>query len=506
ESSQGKIKKDLALKATVRKCHDVLLEILETQDKICSTSTKNYEVSVKNLGEFEKEFKLEVNQEWAKLSQNSITLNKDEVKKVNLEISPGNVTAGLYNLNLKATALDTSKVTSQDTLSLEVVSSKDCYKASLSSINAELNADTTSTVPVTISNNGVETANYLLGISGNAASFVRLNPAAIELKPGKTEVIYLYIAPPFNTIPDTYKADIFVKLADSGILDSKTIDIKVKAPGKPVEIKETFLDKLFIKVREWFKSIKLDFKLPELKPEVKEAEEKENITVTKTKEVKELPEISLENKTTIKESVKFNFKGEHTIKIREVHSKDVVIEISSNPQFIILDLNETEQIDLNNDNKPDISLTLKTIKDNIPEIEVNKLEEKESLFLTQFKDYLSKYKYWIIGIIVAILILILLFATNAFNKIFNFFKEEAEEEVEEEPLKIGRYVLLVIIILVLVWLFRRYPTYWRSLISFINTYKTFIIAGIIILILLILIINYWKQIIDFFEEEPRKRK
>src|SRR3989344_4375949 len=441
---QGKINKDLTLKATVRKCHDVLLEILETQDKVCSNVAKSYQVNVKNLGEFEKEFKLESSEAWAKLSQDTIKLDKNSAGNISLDVNANNISAGSYKVNLKATALDTSKVTSQDSINLEIVNSKDCYKASLSSINTELNADATATVPITITNNGIETATYLLGISGSASSFVRLNPASLTLKPGKSEVVYLYVAPPFNTIPDTYKADVFAKLADSGILANSLIEVKVKTPSKMVEekeVKETFLDKLYNRIKNWFKSINLG------------AQQNLTTPVTKVNETKEeLRLINLDNETLIHESVKFSFKGEHTIKVVQVNIKDVVLEIKSNPTYIILDLDETEQVDLNDDGVPDLNLTLKSIKNKTPEIEINKLEQKteENLLVKQVKENISKYKYWIISIVIVILILILLFTTNAFKKMVNFFKEDVEEG--EEQLKIGRYILLIIILIVIIWL------------------------------------------------------
>ena len=42
--------------------------------------------------------------------------------------------------------------------------------------------------------------------------------------------------------------------------------------------------------------------------------------------------------------------------------------------------------------------------------------------------------------------------------------------------------------------------------SFLVQYKFYIILGIIILIVLIILISYWKEIVDFFEEEDEGRK
>ena len=114
------------------------------------------------------------------------------------------------------------------------------------------------------------------------------------------------------------------------------------------------------------------------------------------------------------------------------------MEINSEKQYFILDLNETEKADIDMDGYYDFELELKKVDNNKPAISVKKINEK-------YEDNLSP-------------------SSGISSK-----------------------------------------DYLKTFISLLLAYKFYIILGIIILIVLILIISYWKEIVDFFEEEDTKK-
>ncbi len=413
KSKQSKIEKDSKFKVNVRKCNDVSFELLTKEDRICAGSKKYYEANVKNLGEFEKDFRIESNEEWVKPDEIIFKLAPGENKKIKIEFNPEeNLTAKNYRIDFMALALDSSKVSSDDYFNLGLVSKEDCYKPELKVQDLELNADSTGTAQIIVKNIGAETATYELGLSGNANSFSQLNPSILTLEPGKNEIVYLYIAPPYNTKPGEYKANIFANVKDLGIIESKTINIKVNEYEETLD-KNEGLD-LLAKLISYIKSFKVN----------QSYEEK------------------------------------------------------------IIDSNLTEKL--------------------------NNKQEESKINLGYLRENLYRYKIAILIGIIIIICLILLFATGIHKKITDFFEEEEEDKNIEEPLKIGRYFLFTIFLIALFWYFKTYTDKWELLLNYLTIYKFYIIAGLIILIFLILVITYWKDIIDFFEEDldekPKRKK
>lgn len=453
-NKEGKLTKNELIKVNVRKCNDVLVDIEKTEDTICNIASKSYDVMVKNTGEVDKEFKVSSNLEWAEIDQNSFLLNAGETKNLKLTLTPNKELTGEHELKLKIESLDSSKIFNEDSLKLNLVNLDLCYIPVIEANNIDLKPDTTATVEVKVTNNGPEKADYILGISGTASGFVQLNPGTLEVMPGRTEVVYLYAAPPFNAKYDIYDLEVSARVSGSDILESKKIQIKVSEAGimgeERKEKEENKIISLWNKLIAWLRS---SISVQQQNLTIEEETEQFNITEREniTEEVK-IQEPELINKTAaeeklallnemnvISEDIKFNFKDEiHEIKIKEVSNTSVVLEINSEKQFFILDLNETEKADLDMDGYYDLELGLKNVINNKPEISIKEINEKYEEELAPSSEVKSK-------------------------------------------------------------------DYLKSLISLLLAYKFYIILGIIILIVLILIISYWKEIVDFFEEEDTKK-
>lgn len=238
-SNKGKQSLENKIKATVNTCHAVNVDIPIDKAKICKTIGNIYEVVISNNGAFDKEFTLNTSLPWASLSKNTVSLQSDRQEKVNLEIKPGNdITPGKYGVQVSASATDSSKVSANDKIEVEVVDSAACYSSTIQAKDISVNSESTATLPIVIENIGSQPANYILDVAGTASSFVRLNPATIKLEPNENKVVYMYIAPGANVREGQYFITVASKLEDDTILASKNIAINVKS--KISQAKETF--------------------------------------------------------------------------------------------------------------------------------------------------------------------------------------------------------------------------------------------------------------------------
>ncbi|MEK6862704.1 MAG: hypothetical protein AABW57_00875, partial [Nanoarchaeota archaeon] len=169
KSKQSKMSKDIKVKVSVRKCNDVSFELLTREDRICVGSKKIYEANIKNLGEFEKEFRIESSQGWVKPENVMITLGPEQGKTIKIEFNPGeNLTAQKYDIKFRALALDSSKISSEDSFNLDLVSREQCYKPEIKVEDLVVDADSSATTQIVIKNIGVELVVYEIGLSGNA--------------------------------------------------------------------------------------------------------------------------------------------------------------------------------------------------------------------------------------------------------------------------------------------------------------------------------------------------
>ncbi len=436
DSKDGELSKEQLIKVNVKKCNDVALDIEKSEDNICNLASKEYNIKIKNNGEFDKDFKLEVNYPWAFLDTQLTNLDAKAEKDVKLTLTPSKDLTGIYDVKVKATAFDSSKISSEDSIKVTLVETDLCYTPLIDVNDVVIEPDTTATVEVKITNNGPEKATYLISLTGEANNFVQLNPATLEVDSGNTEVSYLYIAPSFNTKLKDYKATLNVRVQGSNVLESKDVKFMVRSEGgigQPVNRAN-----LWERIIAWIKSNLLT----EVKVESNESVLNEEIL----NETEDLVEEEIQKETVqdiglITSNVNFTFKDEqHSIVIKEVTNTSVVIEVNSNPQYFILDLNETEKVDVDQDGYYDYELTLKEIKDNKLVIESKVINEEvpreteESnlgMYSSLILSFLIQYKFYIVlGIIVLIVLIILI---SYWKEIVDFFEEEESSSKRRKP-------------------------------------------------------------------------
>ncbi len=236
-SQLGQVEAIKPLNVEVRECNKVNVEIDEASDKICAGISKNYKATVKNTGEIKNEYKIGLQgPEWASIDKKIVTLEGSQSAGLNLAVKPGENEIGKEEIIVEASTSD-SAIKSRDKIGIEVISSKDCFKPELDIQEDKLDValEASATVPITIKNSGVEASSYELAVSGDAAGFSQLNPSSIRLDAGKSDVVYLYVAPVEGVEEGDYKATVTIKTSNSAVLDTEEVNINVLAGDAAAE-------------------------------------------------------------------------------------------------------------------------------------------------------------------------------------------------------------------------------------------------------------------------------
>jgi len=225
----------------VNKCHGIFIDIIEKSASICNNIQTP--VYMKNTGLFEKEYNLQTSEEWAGLDKYNVKLQPNEELNLNLVINPQNLEINSYDVYVRAIALDSSAVSSEDKIRIDVLDNQNCYLTRISAKDLDVNQDSSATLPITIANDANEKILYQISLTGNAASFSQLNPSIIEVNPKSSETVYLYAAPSLNVNPGSYLANIDISL-DNVVISSKTINIDVNEMNIARSGQVTFLQKI----------------------------------------------------------------------------------------------------------------------------------------------------------------------------------------------------------------------------------------------------------------------
>ncbi|MEK6974415.1 MAG: hypothetical protein AABW41_04240 [Nanoarchaeota archaeon] len=499
-TEKGQIESSNEFNVNVKKCHGVDVQVEKNQDKICNSLSNTYNIMVKNTGEFSKEYKLElIGPVWSTLNADRIKLEPNEERKLSLTINPGfDAEASDYDIIVRAIALDSSRVSSESKLTISTISREECYKPSIGINNKEVEVyyDSAATIPVVIENKGNQQATYDIAVSGTAANFIHLNPATATIMPNNAEIVYLYIAPNKETTDGTYSAAISVRLKDSTILASDTIQIKISQSKVPVEVTPTETTprkNLWQRIKEFFTGKKetptqiTETEIPEEPSTTEEQPAEEgnetlgnetgtaipvltepNVTETVEPEVTgQVPsqiagpesraiDFNIANKYLINQekNQEVNFKvnnEDHSVKITDVSADTVTIIIKSEPQYSNLKVGESKEFDTDGDGTNDLKVTLLGIENGKARVVYENLLAESIASAAENLTEITPTE-----------------TTTAPET-----PETTPSENSETPKGPG----------------------------FFKLYLKYIISGLIILVLLILVIKYRKNIVEFFEEE-----
>lgn len=243
----GEVAAEKELTANVLTCHSTDLKIADKEDVVCPYTSKVYEVSLANTGEYTEHYAVSVSgADWASVDENFIELEPGTSKKFNLEINPKDVEPGKYTLKVTAESQDSCGTTDSDDIQIKIATVENCFgvqaSAALDSVKVAYGEG--ALVPIVIENKGTEESTYYLEVSGTGASYAQLNPATITLAGKEAKTVYLYVAVPESTQQTKYTITTSARLADGTTSSSTTVDVYVVPPEEaktPVETPELHL-------------------------------------------------------------------------------------------------------------------------------------------------------------------------------------------------------------------------------------------------------------------------
>lgn len=479
----GVVKAVNVFDVNVKKCYDVSVSLEKDEDKICNALENTYTVLVRNQGEFEKEFFVDVDgPSWVSLDETSVLLGAGEEKQLTLRVFPQyNTPAAEYDVEVSITAKDSNKIASRDSMIIETATQTECYDAFLSLEEKSLNIyyDASATIPIVVENKGADIATYSLSVSGTASNFVYLNPSTIDVEQGKSEIVYLYVAPSSRIANGNYEASIAVRLDDSTILASD--DVKITITDSPEDVPEFSSEEgnsksLFKRFIEFFSKLVGGSEIAVEDEPLLDITLEEDVSEEETPEEEAIEEETLEAVGTlmdIGEEIDFEIGEEdHVMLIKERSENVLLIELSSDPIYVQLSPGDVKSIDLNNDEIEDIEITFNGFIGDQADIDYVLLEQPEIVVEEEtdleditgevveetdnetsfFGEFFNSLKSIFVGIGGAFVsyglqigIFILLIAatvamkkTNFWEKIVKFFEEEIEEEVVLEGKELAK--------------------------------------------------------------------
>ena len=232
--AHGEQKATTTLQVKVNQCHGVSVDLVGDETKLCNGMSSEFFAQITNTGTEKKEYSLTIEKpDWVGFyGDKNISLAPDARSTLRFIATPGNdVDAGTYTLHVLARATDASRVTAtaEDTLAITTVPVKECYLPTLTTPITDLVVyeDSSLTVPLTLTNTGITKAHYNLILTGSASSFAQLSPSAVTVDPGKSDIIFLYLAPTPELALGDYTAQVSVRLVDSTFLTQQDLTLEV---------------------------------------------------------------------------------------------------------------------------------------------------------------------------------------------------------------------------------------------------------------------------------------
>ena len=454
-SEKGSISQKLNLDLNVGSCYGSTLSLERKEDTICNGMSNAYSITIKNTGKFSNDFLLVLEAPaWVTLNKNQFTLNPNEEGSALLTASPSNdVPPATYTISVKS--LDSNKLEVKDSLSLTTVSQEQCYQPSVVLENNQITVpqETPATSLFTIENKGLLPADYLVELSGTAASFCLINPSTISLESGKAQTLYLYIFPPTDTQPGNYTLTLTARLKDSAISSRKELIIIVTGEvsnqtgpiinitnqtgtEKPVVQKKTFWQAITGFFASIFGPNKQTNKTEETNETIVSL--KNNPPVLK----EDIPDIEINSgdEYIIDLSKYFEDKDGDTLEFITLKPEDMNILIKGNKITLVapkslegereITFYATDGQVMISSNVVPITITASKEKATTPaefDNKTNKSDDKITGQTTKSTNFFAQYKsYLILAIVVAIVIILIMSGLG--KKILQFFEEEPEKK------------------------------------------------------------------------------
>jgi len=518
----------------VNSCYDFTIGTDKDFVNFCEHSEESITVNVKNTGANKDDYNLEIKgPAWANLEKQNLVLDPQKSENVNIVLSPDYGIQGNFDIELKVNSKEESK-----TMTIKAQVNK-CYDIFLDIQEKEINLCNNAQIPVLIKNTGSFEKEFRLETSEQWAS---LDNYQVKLKSGEEKTLNLLLNVG-NLERQSY--DVYIRalaLDGSGLSMDDKITIHVlnevqchnteiisensisvtqgSSATLPLTIKNNGNERLIYEV-----SITGDgSSFTQLNPSILELEPNsgETIYIYSAPSAEVNPgdynadvRVSYNNNLLASKNININVKQSEfekedyipfTLKILNFFKNLFPKRIANETVFV-----EEPKVEEPKIEEPKVEEPVKNITQ-----ETNKTSYSIGKLYDKVKPY---WIYIVVGIII-IIILIFIFSTGEEEEEEEFEEEEVESKKkvkkggEEKPLKIGRWILGIIVILALIYAQMNYnllnyaKKYAIILWNYVILYKFYVLIALILLLIIILIIKYWSSILEFFEEEekPKRRK
>ena len=232
--TQGGVPNTQIVTANVKTCYSTDLKIAAGTDTLCPFTSKIYEVSLVNTGEFDESYSLTVKgADWASIDKNFVELKAGESAKFNLKIDPKDVPEGNYVLTVDGVSQGPSKTSASDILAVTITPKDGCFgvQTTAALTKVEVAPGDGVLIPIIIENKGTEESTYNIEVSGTGAAYAQLNPATVTIEGRQAKTVYMYVAVPEETAQSVYKVTVAARLQDGTVSSSSEVEVDVIAPG-----------------------------------------------------------------------------------------------------------------------------------------------------------------------------------------------------------------------------------------------------------------------------------
>lgn len=220
----GDVKEIKELDIDVDKCYGLIIDIEEDSGIACSDEETVYDVVIENDGNKLELLEIGSNLEWARIGNfSSIRGNSKSISS--LILNPTINDTGTYDLELDGFVKGHPGVNDTETLQIQVVDREDCYSANFKISENILNMYTEEYYDIEVENTGLKESTFTFDIK-DAESWMNITPSLLELKPGESGNVNLYVNPNENV----EKGIFIIKIAivSGGIENIEEITFELK--------------------------------------------------------------------------------------------------------------------------------------------------------------------------------------------------------------------------------------------------------------------------------------
>jgi len=515
----------------INSCYEFTVTSETDLVEMCESSQQSIPLVIKNTGIKNMDYYLSLESpEWANLDSNLFTLQPNQEKVINVIISPPYSTKGNFNLKLNINEF-------QKELNVQV---NQCHGVFVDIIEKSVSLCNNIQTPVYLKNTGLSEKEFNLQTSEDWA---RLNNYNVKLQPNE-EINVNLIIDPQNLEMKSY--DVYVKavaLDFSALSSEDKINVNIlsnlqchdtsisakdmnvnqdSSATLPITITNNGNEKLIYQISLTGTAASFS----QLNPSILEINPRSSETIY----LYAAPSVEVNS-------------GNYLANIDVSYNNNLLASTSINIKVNEIDLAKPGQINLwdkingfftNLWSKLSAPKTEEIVEE-IPIVEQESKVVEEQEVITEIieetnktsfvSDVYQKAKsYWIYILVAVVIIIIALVALFSKPKNKGEDEEDFEEDFEElekeeeegEPLRLGRWIVGVLVIIALIWTqwkfnwFNYAKTYAMLAWNNANVYKIYLLIALIAILIIILTIKYWKAIVEFFEEEgeekPKKRK